>query len=278
MSELQGIFAHLSELRARVTRIVISVGAIIVFLLSFRAEPFLYEGVKLYYPFLYEGVKLYYPFPDPMHNFAAQITSYMRMTLVPENVQLIQTAPGQAFYAQVYVAALVGVVLSMPIIIRELTGFIAPALSEKEVHHIRKIAVPGLALFVAGIVFSYYTVIPFMLDFLYQYGEAAGLVTFLNVMDFVTFVLQFLLAFGVAFQLPLIMYAATVSGLTEVTFWRRNIRYAIVALVIVGAAATPDGSGVTMWFISGPMIGLYIAGMIILESRERKIKRLKSEL
>ncbi len=267
MSELQGIFAHLSELRARVTRIVISVGAIIVFLLSFRAESFLYEGVKLYYPF-----------PDPLSNFAAQITSYMRETLVPANVQLIQTAPGQAFYAQVYVAALVGVVLSMPIIIRELTGFIAPALSEKEVHHIRKIAVPGLALFVAGVVFSYYTVIPFMLDFLYQYGEAAGLVTFLNVMDFVTFVLQFLLAFGVAFQLPLIMYAATVSGLTEVTFWRRNIRYAIVALIIVGAAATPDGSGVTMWFISGPMIGLYIAGMIILERRERKIKRLKSEL
>lgn len=267
MSELQGIFAHLAELRTRVTRIVISVGGIIIFLLSFKGVPFLYNGVKLYYPF-----------PDPMHNFAAQITNYMRETLVPPTVQLIQTAPGQAFYAQVYVAALVGVALSMPIIIRELTGFIAPALSEKEIHHIRKVAVPALVLFVAGIAFSYYTVIPFMLDFLYQYGEAAGLVTFLNVMDFVSFVLQFLLAFGVAFQLPLIMYAATVSGLTDASFWRKNIRYSLVALVIVGAAVTPDGSGVTMWFISGPMIGLYLAGMIILERRERKIKRLKSEL
>ena len=266
MSELQGIFAHLSELKSRVTRIVISVGAIIVFLLSFRAVPFLYNGIKLYYPF-----------PEPMHNFAAQITNYMRITLVPPEVQLIQTAPGQAFYAQVYVAALIGVVLSMPIIVRELTGFIAPALSENEKHHIRKIAIPAIVLFASGIVFSYYTVIPFMLDFLYQYGEAAGLVTFLNVMDFVTFVLQFLLAFGVAFQLPLIMYAATVSGLTDAAFWRKNIRYAIVALVIIGAAVTPDGSGVTMWFISGPMIGLYLAGMIILERHERRIKRLKSE-
>jgi sec-independent protein translocase protein TatC len=93
----------------------------------------------------------------------------------------------------------------------------------------------------------------------------------------VTFVLQFLLAFGVAFQLPLIMYASTVSGLTDVKFWRRNIRYAIVVLVIIGAAVTPDGSGVTMWFISGPMIGLYLIGMIILERHEHKIKRLKSE-
>jgi sec-independent protein translocase protein TatC len=109
-----------------------------------------------------------------------------------------------------------------------------------------------------------------MLNFLYQYGQSAGLVTFLNVVDFVTFVLQFLLAFGVAFQLPLIMYAATVSGLTDTKFWRKNIRYAIVALVIIGAAVTPDGSGVTMWFISGPMIGLYLAGMVMLERRERK--------
>ncbi|MDG7050540.1 MAG: twin-arginine translocase subunit TatC, partial [Nitrososphaerota archaeon] len=79
------------------------------------------------------------------------------------------------------------------------------------------------------------------------------------------------------FQLPLIMYAATASGLVGVKFWRNNIRYAIVALIIVGAAVTPDGSGVTMWFISGPMIGLYLAGMVILERRERKIKRVKSE-
>lgn len=266
MSALQGIYPHLAELKTRLTRIIIVVGAIIVFLLSFRAEPFWYNDVKMYYPY-----------PDPMHNLAAQITNYMRVTLVPENVQLIQTAPGQAFYAQVYVAALIGVVLSMPIIVRELTKFIAPAFSDKEIHAIQKVAIPAIGLFVAGVVFSYLTVIPFMLDFLYQYGESSGLVTFLNVMDFVTFVLQFLLAFGVAFQLPLIMYAATASGLTDAKFWRNNIRYAIVALIIIGAAVTPDGSGVTMWFISGPMIGLYLAGMIVLERRERRIKRVKSE-
>lgn len=266
MSELQGIFAHLSELRKRVMRIIISAGAIIGFLLSFKAVPIMYEGVKMYYPF-----------PDPLHNLAAQITNHMRITLVPPTVQLIQTAPGQAVYAQVYVASLVGIALTMPIIIRELTGFIAPALSEKEVHAVRKIAAPALGLFIAGMVFSYFTVIPFMLEFLYQYGEAAGLVTFLNVMDFVTFVLQFLLAFGVAFQLPLIMYATTVSGMIDAKFWRRNIRYAIVVLIIIGAAVTPDGSGITMWFISGPMLALYLAGMIILEQRERKIRRVKSE-
>ena len=265
MSELHAIYAHLAELKTRIMRIVIAVGAIIVFLLSFRAIPFWYNGVKLYYPF-----------PEPIHNIAAQITNHMRMTLVPENVQLIQTAPGQAFYAQAYVAALVGIVLAMPIIVRELTKFISPAFSDKEIHAVQKVAIPAIGLFVSGVLFSYFTIIPFMLDFLYQYGESAGLVTFLNVMDFVTFVLQFSLAFGVAFQLPLIMYASTASGVTDAKFWRNNIRYAIVVLVIIGAVVTPDGSGVTMWFISGPMIGLYLVGMIIIENRDRKIKRLKS--
>jgi sec-independent protein translocase protein TatC len=266
MSELHGIFAHLAELRSRITRILIFSGIIIMFLLTFRAEQVIYNGITLYYPV-----------PDPLHNIAAQITNYMKVTLVPENVQLIQTAPGQAFYAQVYVAALIGVVLSMPIIVRELTAFIKPALKEVEINTVRSIAVPALVLFAIGAVFSYVAVIPFILDFLYQYGESSGLVTFLNVMDFVTFVLQFVLAFGVAFQLPLIMYAATASGLTDAKFWRKNIRYAIVALVIIGAIVTPDGSGITMWFISGPMIALYLTGMIILERREYKIKRLKSE-
>ena len=90
-------------------------------------------------------------------------------------------------------------------------------------------------------------------------------------MDFVSFILQFLLAFGISFQLPLIMYAISQSGMTDAKFWRKNIRYAVVAIVIFGAIITPDGSGVTMWFIAGPMIALYLAGMFIVERKERQI-------
>ena len=118
--------------------------------------------------------------------------------------------------------------------------------------------------------FSYNFVIPYILDFLYKYGESAGLVTFLNIMDFVTFVLQFLLAFGLSFQLPLVMYAISASGAVDAYFWRKNMRYAIVAIVIFGAVITPDGSGVTMWFIAVPMIILYTIGMLFIERKERK--------
>ncbi len=259
MSELDGINQHLEELRKHLVRIVIVIGAISVFLLMFHAEPFQISQFTLYYPTI-----------EPTHNIAAQITNHMRIMLVPENVDLIQTAPGQAFFAQMYVAALVGIVVGMPVIIKELVGFIKPALKENEINVSRSISLPALGLFIAGCVFSYNFVIPYMLDFLYKYGEGAGLITFLNVMEFVTFVLQFLLAFGFSFQLPLVMYAVSASGMVGADFWRKNIRYAIVIIVIFGAIITPDGTGVTMMFVAGPMIGLYAAGMIIIERKDRK--------
>ena len=259
MSELNEIRYHLEELRKRVLRIVIVIGIITVFVLTFHAESFEFAGSTLYYPT-----------PEPLDNIAAQITNHMRDNLVPEDVQLIQTAPGQAFFAQVYIAALVGIVVGMPVIIKELVGFIKPALKENEINVSRSISISALGLFIAGCVFSYNLVIPYILEFLYRYGESAGLITFLNVMDFVSFVLQFLLAFGLSFQLPLVMYAVTGSGMIDADFWRKNLRYAIVIIVIFGAAVTPDGTGVTMWFIAGPMIALYLAGMVIIERKERK--------
>lgn len=259
MSELDGINKHFEELRKRLLRIVLVIGVITAFILTFHAEP-IQVGQTM----------LYYPTPEPLNNIAAQITNHMKENLVPEDVQLIQTAPGQAFFAQVYIAALVGIVVGMPVIIKELVGFIKPALKENEINVSRSITIPALGLFITGCAFSYNLVIPYILEFLYRYGESAGLVTFLNVIEFVTFVLQFLLAFGFSFQLPLVMYAISASGMVDADFWRKNIRYAIVIIVIFGAVITPDGSGVTMWFIAGPMIALYVTGMILIERKERK--------
>src|SRR5207249_7055978 len=125
-------------------------------------------------------------------------------------------------------------------IVKEFIGFLAPAFDRKEVKIIRSMTIPAVCLFIAGCIFSYLFVTPYILEFLYKYGQSAELLTFLNIVDFITFVLQFLLAFGISFQLPLIMYSVTVSGMVDEKFWRRNLRYAIIAIVILGAAITPD--------------------------------------
>ena len=93
MSELDGIYTHLNELRKRVLRVAIIIGIIAVFLMAFHLETVTYNEIVLYYPT-----------PEPLNNIAAQLTDYFRNNLVPEDVQLIQTAPGQAFFAQMYLS------------------------------------------------------------------------------------------------------------------------------------------------------------------------------
>lgn len=247
---------HLEELRVRIFRLALSVIIITIFAMTFDLR-----AAEV------SGLPIFYPYPDPIHNLSAHVTLEMQKALLPQDVELIQTAPGQAFFAQIYVSALIGITASVPLIIRELLAFIAPAISGKARIGILNVFIPAVALFIAGIVFSYVVVIPYMLDFLYQYGEALNVATFLTISDFISFVLQLLLGFGVAFQLPVMMYGISLTGAIDPRFWRKNFRYAAIILVIFGAVITPDGSGVTMWFLAGPMIGLYLAGMVVIERR-----------
>ncbi|MDQ3838548.1 MAG: twin-arginine translocase subunit TatC [Thermoproteota archaeon] len=251
---------HLEELRARILRILVSIIIIITFSMSFGIRP-LEVG---------DSILAYYPHPDPFHNVAIQLTKYMQETLLPHEVRLIQTAPGQAFFSQIYVSALIGIIGSMPVIVKEIFGFISPAIEKKTKIGIINIFVPTICLFIIGIIFSYLLVIPFVLDFLYSYGQAIGVETFLNIDSFISFVLQFFLGFGVTFELPMIMYAIALTGIVDSHFWRKNFRYAIILFVIFGALITPDGSGITMWLVTLPMLLLYFIGMIVIEKREKR--------
>jgi sec-independent protein translocase protein TatC len=283
---------HFDELRIRLIHIVICIAIITIFAMSFGIKSTIlpitlpsWDGSSQ------ENLKLYYPIPDPLNNVALQLTSFMKDTLLPAGVKLIQIAPGQVFFAQVHISLLIGLICSLPIIIKEIFGFISPAFDpskNKDEFHgeeniekkgkrsfsrfgLFKVISPIVLLFVLGVVFSYVFVIPFTLNFLYKYGESIGAEKFLTVNDFITFVLQFVLGFGIAFQLPVIMYVLSISGVTDSKFWLRNFRYAIIIISVFGAIITPDGSGVTMWFIALPMIALYAIGIIAIRRREDKV-------
>jgi len=316
------IAEHVDELRIRLIHIIICIVIITIFSMSFGIKtavvPITLPSGDGSQPTF---ITLYYPYPDPLDNIALQLTSFMKDTLLPSEVKFIQTAPGQVFFAQVYISLLIGLICSLPIVIREIFGFISPAfvqikrkeetgdtgvaarkaddekddndnevdddvqnninnnLKQTKKGHARsssslskiniiKIFLPVILLFVFGVVFSYLLVIPFTLNFLYSYGESIGAETFLTVNDFITFVLQFVLGFGIAFQLPIIMYLLSLSGLTDSKFWEKNFRYAIIIITIFGAVITPDGSGVTMWFVALPMIALYAVGIIAIRRKE----------
>ena len=305
------IAEHFDELRIRLIHIVICIAIITIISMSFGIKTAI---IPIALPSQDAGqqqnLTLYYLFPDPFNNIALQLTSFMKDTLLPPEVRLIQTAPGQVFFAQIHISLLIGLICSLPIVIREIFGFISPAFyqtksnggfdnrdvrntnteddaAQGNVQQTRKeegkkskrsfskidlfkIISPMFLLFIFGVVFSYVLVIPLTLEFLYKYGESIGVETLLTVNDFIAFVLQFILAFGIEFQLPVLMYVLSLSGLTDSKFWQRNFRYAIIIITVFGAIITPDGTGVTMWFIALPMIGLYALGIIAIRRKEGK--------
>ena len=291
------IAEHFDELRIRIIHIVICIAIITIFSMSFSIKSTILPlSVPAQDGGPQENLKAYYPYPDPLNNVALQLTSYMKDTLLPTGVKLIQTAPGQVFFAQVHISLLIGLICSLPIVIKEIFGFISPAFDpsknkddsdtiedkddmtkdkngKKTFSRFKlfKVISPIFLLFLLGVAFSYVLVIPFTLNFLYKYGEAIGAETFLTVNDFITFVLQFVLGFGIAFQLPVIMYVLSLSGATDSKFWQRNFRYAIIIITVFGAIITPDGSGVTMWFIALPMIALYAIGILAIRRREDRV-------
>ena len=247
---------HIEELRIRIIRVAVVIIIITIFAMTFDLRPIEVNGIPVIYPYF-----------DPLHNISIHLTFYMQETLLPEGVSLIQTAPGQAFFSQIYISMLIGLTVSIPFTMREISAFISPAISSKTKVGLVNVFLPSVALFIVGIAFSYLLVIPYVLGFLYQYGEALDADTFFTINNFISFVLQFLLGFGIAFQLPILMYGISLTDIISPSFWRKNFRYAALIMVIFGALITPDGSGLTLWLIAAPMILLYLAGMLVVERR-----------
>jgi sec-independent protein translocase protein TatC len=244
----------LQELRQRIIRISISVIAIISICMTMGITTLSLDTFSV--PMLY---------PDTFNNISSQLISFMKDTLLPKNVNLIQIAPGQAFSAQIFVAFVIGITIALPIVIAELFAFISPALLYQEKKVIESLILPSIFLFLLGCFFSYYFVIPYTIDFLYQYGESMMITPFFDVTLFISFVMQMLMAFGFSYQMPLIMWALTKTNIVSSLFWKKNFRYIIVILIVLGAIITPDGSGITMWFVAGPMILLYGTGVLLTE-------------
>ena len=247
---------YIQDLRIGAIKIAIAIGIATVFCMTF--------GISI---FNIGGYRIPLPYPDIFHNISIQVILAMKKNLLPQNVNLIQLTPQGAFFTQISIAAMLGIIAAMPIIVRELAAFIGPGLYQHEKTTVKKFTASAIVLFATGCLFSYFVVIPYILNFLYRYGQAIDVSTFFDIGEFVPFIMQLLIIFGFSYQLPIVMWAATVSGMVGHGFWRHNLRYTIIIITIFGAFITPDGRGVTMWFVAGPMLVLYVLGMLILEMK-----------
>jgi len=152
-----------------------------------------------------------------------------------------------------------GVILSFPVLVFLLAQFLFPALKPTE----RKILLPvsafGLILFLGGVLFSYLVVLPGTLDFFFKDAKAMHWTPTWTVREYYSFTTQFLIAFGVAFEMPMVVLALVKLGMLTAEKLRKTRAAAIVTIFTVAAFITPSPDLVTYLLMGGPMVVLYEA-------------------
>ncbi|MEM0385376.1 MAG: twin-arginine translocase subunit TatC [Nitrososphaeria archaeon] len=227
------ILEHIEELRQRLIRIFAVVVGLALFFFLFEIR-FLDLG-HFHIP---------YPYPNIFHNTAAGIIKFLEEQALPSYVKIIVTSPSEALISEMLISILLGIVVGMPVIVYEVWAFIAPALYEHEKRIIVKLTLPVTILFIVGCIFGYFLLVPFAFEFLYLYASSIGIITYITINDFITFIALLCIAMGIV----------------NPDTWKKYFRYFVVFSVIYGAFITPDGSGITMWFVAAPMIVLYVLG------------------
>lgn len=258
---------HVDELRRRLKTVLLAVLVLFVVFMTFSLGTVRVLGVDL--PML---VPAFAADQAPMANqfFRALVASLVPVQVGGIPIQLVAKAPWDGVLVQIKAASFLALVAASPLIAHEFAGFLGPGLKPSEKRLLLRVTAPSLVLFAAGIVLCYLVVLPFSFALLYSVQGALGVNVYLLFLDdFVTFALLFLLGFGVAFELPVVMYGLSWVGLVSASFWKRHWRAAVVGILFFGALITPDGSGLTMALVSLPMLALYVVGYGLSRRAER---------
>jgi sec-independent protein translocase protein TatC len=182
-------------------------------------------------------------------------------------------SPGGAFTLRLKTAIGVGVFLSAPIVVWRLWSFVVPGLLPHEKRLVGPLIALSLALFYAGVSFSYFIVLPFTLQFLL--GFATGhLRPLLTADQYFPFVLQEMLAFGAVFQFPLVVAALTYAEIIGPDFLMRWWRHGVVLVFVVAAILTPPDVASQM-MMAAPTLVLYVfsIGLARFAAKARRASR-----
>lgn len=176
--------------------------------------------------------------------------------LLPAGGTLVYTDPTEAFVLYIKIALIAGLILASPAVMLQVWLFVAPGLYSHE----KKWAIPFVAMssvfFVVGAAFSHYVVFP--LTWRFFVGFTSDILTFMpRIEPAFSIYMRLLLAFGLVFQMPTLVLFLARMGVISARFLIRNFKYAVLIMVVASAVITPDGGGVSLVAMTGPMILLY---------------------
>jgi sec-independent protein translocase protein TatC len=182
---------------------------------------------------------------------------YARLTADIPGGAFIYTDPGEAFYIWIKIAGIAGLLISSPYVMWQVWLFIAPGLYANE----KKLAIPFVicasGLFISGAAFSHYVLFPLAWRFFASFSNEFIKFT-PRVEPVFDLYVRLILALGVVFQLPILMFVLARFGIVTARFLIKNFKYAVLIMFVVAAVVTPDGSIVNQVVMAAPMIALYI--------------------
>ena len=195
--------------------------------------------------------------------------------MLPPGGTLVYTDPAEAFMLNIKIALIAGLIIASPAVFAQLWLFIAPGLYSHE----KKWAIPFIVLssigFVGGAAFSHYVVFPLTWRFFASF--TSDILTFMpRVEPAFSVYLRMVLAFGVVFQMPTLVLFLARMGMLTARFMIKNFKYAVLLIIIISAVITPDGGGVSLVAMSGPLVVLYIFSIGLAWAFGKK-KRIEDE-
>ncbi len=209
--------------------------------------------------------------------FSENIFNIIRQPIQPflPSGGLIFTGPMDKFMAHLKISLMCAVILTCPFWLYQVWLFVAPALFKKEKRYALGFIISGTFLFVMGSVFTYFVVLPMAFKFLMTFGGDVDK-PMISIDEYMSFFTHTSLAFGAAFEMPLVISTLGMLGFVSQKFLKEKRRYAVMVLALISAIITPPDllSMVLMLF---PMLALYEISVVIVGIFERKRIRQQQE-
>ncbi len=234
---------HLIELRTRLVR------AIMALVVAF--------GVCLY-------------FADPILGFLVQP---LRDAFPDGEGQLIFTKLPEVFFVELKVALFAGFMISFPIIANQLWAFVAPGLYANEKKAFLPFLLATPVLFIAGAALAYYVVMPTAFTWFLGFGGQTGglnIKAMPSAGDYLNLVMQFILAFGLTFLLPVLLMLLHRAGIVTRAQLAGARRYVIVAVFVLAAVVTPPDPG-SQIILAIPLLLLFEGSLLLMRFQERNL-------
>jgi len=236
------VMEHLVELQVRLTRAVIVTAIIFV-------------GTFFYADTLVKWIRI------PLQNMFVPGSLSWVPTDLP-TVPFVFLAPAEALWQNVKVAGLFALVLGTPYILVEFWHFVVPGLHAQERRFVGPFVILSTLAFYLGLLFSFFFVLPFALNFLISYGVNAGFIPQLSIAQYVGFALWFLLVFGLIFEVPLVITLLAKLGWVDAPLLKRYRKWAFLAAFIFAAILTPTPDPFNQCLMALPMYIFYEVGIV----------------